>query len=227
MVYKLSIKDIPQEERPRERLVKYGPSTLTNPELLAIILRSGSKRENVIELSKRLLEKDNIKSLSRKRINRLKNNMGIGEAKACQIIACFELGRRLAAFKDKTSPIIKNARDIVRMFIVEMSSLRKEYFKCIFVDSRKRIIKEETIFIGSLNASIVHPREVFHAALEEGAAGIILIHNHPSGSPQPSEDDIEITKQLVEAGKIMGIDILDHVIIGNKKYFSFREEGYF
>lgn len=225
--YKLKIKDLPLEERPRERLIKYGPKALSNSELLAIILRNGSKKENVLELSKRLLKEDNIKSLSRKRINSLKNNLGIGTAKACQIIACFELGRRLAAFKDTSTPMINNVQDIAKIFMVEMSSLKKEHFKGIFLDSRKRIIKDETIFIGSLNASIIHPREIFQVALEEGSAAVILLHNHPSGNPEPSDDDIKITKQLVKAGEILGIEVLDHIIIGNKKYFSFREKGYF
>lgn len=225
--YKLRIKDLPLEERPRERLIKHGPKTLSNSELLAIILRSGSKKENILELSKKILKENNIKSLSRKRITSLKNNSGIGEAKACQIIACFELGRRLAAFKEQSNPIIHNAKDIVKVFMVEMSSLKKEHFKGIFLDSRKRIIKDETIFIGSLNASIIHPREIFQVALEEGAAAIILLHNHPSGNQRPSDDDIEITKQLVKAGDILGVEVLDHIIIGNKRYFSFREKGYF
>lgn len=225
--YKLRIKDLPLEERPRERLVKHGPKTLSNSELLAIILRSGSKKENILELSKKILKENNIKSLSRKRITSLKNNSGIGEAKACQIIACFELGRRLAAFKEQSNPIIHNAKDIVKVFMVEMSSLKKEHFKGIFLDSRKRIIKDETIFIGSLNASIIHPREIFQVALEEGAAAVILLHNHPSGNPKPSDEDIEITKQLNKAGDILGIEVLDHIIIGNKRYFSFREKGYF
>ncbi|MBW2984307.1 DNA repair protein RadC [Candidatus Woesearchaeota archaeon] len=225
--YKLKIKDLPLEERPRERLIKHGSKALSNTELLAIILRSGSKKEDVLELSKKLLSENSIKSLSRKRINYLKNNLGIGEAKACQIIACFELGRRLAAFKDQSNPVIDNAQDIVKLFMPDLSSLKKEHFKGVFLDSRKRIIKEETVFIGSLNASVIHPREIFQAALEEGAAAVILLHNHPSGNPKPSDDDIEITRQLIKAGEVLGIEVLDHIIIGSKRYFSFRERGYF
>lgn len=224
--YKLKIKDLPPEERPRERLSKYGPKTLSNAELLALILGNGSKKECVLELSRKLLKENTIKTLSRKRVNALKSNLGIGEAKACQIIACFELGRRLAAFKEQTNPTINNAKDITKIFMPELYSLKKEHFKTIFLDSRQKVIKDETIFIGSLNASIVHPREIFQAALEEGAAGIILLHNHPSGNPDPSEEDIEITKQLVKAGEILGIEVLDHIIIANKRYFSFKEKGY-
>ena len=226
-MYNLKIKDLPLEERPREKLMKYGSKSLNNAELLAIILRNGSKKENVLELSRKLLEKNNIRLLSRKRINSLKNNLGVGEAKACQIVACFELGRRLAAFKYNKRQRINNAKDIAKLFLVGMSSLRKEHFKVIFIDSRKMMMKEETVFIGTLNSSVVHPREIFQSALDEGAAAVILVHNHPSGDPEPSDDDIRITKQLIKAGGILGIDVLDHIIIGNNKYFSFREMGYF
>lgn len=222
----LTIKDMPLEERPREKLIMYGARVLTNAELLAIILRNGTKRENVLELSKNLLKENNLKSLSRKRVNVLMRIFGIGQSKACQIVACFELGRRLASFKDKQSNSINNVRDVVKLFLPGISFLKKEHFKSIFLDSRKRIIKDETIFIGSLNASIIHPREIFQAAFEEGAAAIILLHNHPSGDPNPSDDDIKITKQLVKAGEILGIEIVDHIIIGHNKYFSFKEKDY-
>ncbi len=222
----LKIKDMPPEERPREKLMKYGSGVLSNAELLAIILRNGTKRENVLELSKNLLKENNLRSLSRKRINALMRIFGVGQSKACQIVSCFELGRRVASFKNTKNNSINDVRDIVKMFLPEMSFLKKEHFKSIFLDSRKRIIKEETIFIGSLNASIIHPREIFQAAFEEGAAAIILLHNHPSGDPKPSDDDVEITKQLVKAGEILGIEVVDHIIIGHNRYFSFKEKGY-
>ena len=222
----LTIKDLPLEERPREKLIKYGPGVLTNAELLAIILGNGSKRENVLELSKNLLKENNLKSLSRKRVNALMRIFGVGQSKSCQIVSCFELGRRLASFKNPRSNSINNVGDVVKLFSPDMSSLKKEHFKGIFLDSRKRIIKDETIFIGSLNASIIHPREIFQAAFEEGAAAIILLHNHPSGDPKPSDDDIEITKQLVKAGEILGIEVFDHIIIGHNRYFSFKEKDH-
>jgi len=222
----LTIKDLPLEERPREKLIKYGPGVLTNAELLAIILRNGTKRGNVLELSKNLLKENNLRSLSRKRINALMRIFGIGQSKACQIVSCFELGRRLASFKYTRNNSINNVRDVVKLYSPDMSCLKKEHFKSIFLDSRKRIIKEETIFIGSLNASIIHPREIFQAAFEEGAAAIILLHNHPSGDPKPSDDDIEITEQLAKAGEILGIEVIDHLIIGHNKYFSFKEKDY-
>lgn len=216
---------MPSGDRPREKLIKNGPKTLSDSELLAIILRTGNKRENVLNVANKLFNRYNIKSLSRVRINNLKKELGIGEAKACQIVACFELGRRLAMFKEDKKLVIKNAKDIAKIFIPEMSSLKKEHFKGIYLDSRKKVIKEETIFIGSLNESVIHPREIFQIALNENAAALILIHNHPSGDPKPSGQDIEITKELVEAGDILGIPVLDHIIIGDKKYFSMREKG--
>lgn len=221
----MNIKSLPSDERPREKLIKHGPRTLTDSELLAIILRTGNKKESVLGLSNKLLNKYNLKSLSRIKIGSLKKQLGIGDVKACQIIACFELGKRLAAFKEDKRPVIKNAKDIAKLFIPEMSALEKEHFKGVYLDSRKRIIKQENIFIGSLNESVVHPREIFKIALDENAAGIIILHNHPSGDPKPSSFDIEMTKELVKAGNLLGIPILDHIIIGGKKYVSLREKG--
>ncbi len=213
------------EERPREKLIKYGASNLTNSELLAIILRTGNKKENVLELSKRFFKKYNIRSLSKLNFSVLKKELGIGNAKALSVISCFELGKRLSAFKEDKQAQIKNAKDVAKLFIPEMAHLEKEHFKGIYLDSRKRIIKQETIFIGSLNESLVHPREIFKIALDENAAAIILLHNHPSGDPSPSSYDIEVTKDLVKAGELFGIQILDHIIIGGNNYFSMKEEG--
>ncbi len=219
------IKKLPPDERPREKLIKYGPRTLTNSELLAIIISTGSKKENVLALSNKLFGKYNLKSLSKLKIGSLKKQLGIGDAKACKIIACFELGKRLSSFKETKRPVIKSAKDIAKLFIHDMGSLEKEHFKGIYLDTRKRIIKEETIFIGSLNESVVHPREIFKPALDESAAAIILLHNHPSGDPSPSSFDIKITEELVKAGNLLGIEVLDHIIIGGKKYISLKEKG--
>ena len=220
----MKIKSLPTEDRPREKLIKHGPKTLTNSELLAIILRTGNKKENVITLSNKILNKYHLKSLSRIEFSKLKKILGIGDVKASQIIACFELARRLNSFKKDKHPKIKNAKDIVRIFSPEMSSLKQEHLKGIYLNSRKKIIKQETIFIGSLNESIIHPREIFKIALNENAAAIILLHNHPSGDPTPSSFDIEVTKELITSGKILGIEILDHIIIGDNKYTSFKEK---
>lgn len=220
----MNIKSLPSEDRPREKLIKKGASILTNSELLAILLRTGNKKENVVNLSNRIFNKYNLKSLSKIELSELKKIEGIGEVKASQIIACFEFSRRLNSFKKDKNPKIQNAKDIVKIFEPEFSTLKKEHFKGIYLNSRKKIIKEETIFIGSLNESVVHPREIFKIALSENAAAIILLHNHPSGDPTPSKFDIEITKELIKSGEILGIEILDHIIIGDNKYTSFREK---
>lgn len=224
---KLSIKDYPLQERPRERLLTKGVKSLSDAELLAIILRNGSPKENVLDLSKNILSHHNLKELSRKRVNKLKTIFGIGEVKACQIIASFELGRRLASFSEGRRQTINSAKDIAKYFSAEMRSLKKEHFKVVYLNSRKKIMNEETIFVGSVNESIVHPREVFQGAIVEGATAIIVVHNHPSGDPTPSEEDIEVTKELVLCGNLLGITVLDHVIIGDKKYLSLQEQGYF
>jgi DNA repair protein RadC len=221
----MRIKRLPVGDKPREKLIKHGSKILTNSELLAIILRTGNKKEDVLNLSNRLLKRYNLKSLSRIKISTLKKELGIGDAKACQITSCFELGRRLASFKENKKPTIRKAKDVAKLFIPEMSSLKKEHLKGIYLDSRKRIIKEETIFIGSLNESVIHPREIYQIALNEGAAALILLHNHPSGDPTPSDSDIKTTKILVKAGNLLGIDLLDHIIIGENKYISFREKN--
>ncbi len=224
MKQSLKIADMPLDERPRERLNKFGVKALSNAELLAIILRTGTKGENVLDLSKRLFNDYNIKSLARTRANRLKQVFGIGQAKACQIIAAFELGKRLAGFSGGRKLKIEKAKDVAKFLMPELCNLKKEHLVGVYLDSRKKVITQETIFVGSLNANIVHPREIFAAALAESAAAIILVHNHPSGDPMPSDDDITVTKQLIKAGKILGVEVLDHIIIGNKRHISLREE---
>jgi DNA repair protein RadC len=221
----MKIKSLPFEERPREKLIRFGATSLTNSELLAIILRTGNKNENVINLCNNLLSVYNLKSLSRLNISVLKRQTGIGDAKACQIVACFELGKRLSAFSEEKNPVIKNPETIAGLFLPEMSSLEKEEFRIIFLDSRRRMIKCETIFVGSLNESLVNAREIFKRAMEENSAAIILMHNHPSGETNPSEYDIETTKEIVKIGTLLGIPVLDHIIIGSKEYVSLREKN--
>ncbi len=224
--YKLRIKDFPLEERPRERLVRKGSGSLSDAELLAVVIRTGNKKENVLDLSKRVIKKYDLKVLSRARVGSLKKTFGVGEAKACQIIACFELGRRMSCFKREKKDVANSAKDIARILMPQLSGLKKEHFLGLFLDSRKRIIGQETIFIGSLDCSVIHPREIFKIALAESAAAMILVHNHPSGDPSPSEEDIEVSEQIVGAGNILGIQVLDHIIIGDNRFVSLKEEGY-
>ena len=246
MVYKpVRIKDLPENERPRERLHKYGAEILKDSELLAIILKDGFKGTTAVQLGEQVLitfegDLKRIADNSPKQFEKIK---GIGEAKAAQIIAAFELGKRLARFhadRDKiTSP-----SDVADLMMSKMRYLKKEIVCVLCLDTKGgvttkgvagdvggeltwgRKLSETTIFEGTLNASVFHPREIFRFAVEESANSIVLVHNHPSGDPQPSQEDIRATKQLIEAGNHIGIKVLDHVIIGDGIFVSLKEEGF-
>ncbi len=224
--YKIRILDMQKEERPRERLIKFGATALSDSELLAIILRTGTMQENVVNLCQRILSQYNLKQLSQINIAQLMSIHGIKEGKAAQIAACFEVARRLESFNEDEKPRINSPEDVYRRIYPKMRELKKEMFIELCLDTKNQIIKEDTISVGSLNANVVHPREVFRTALAESAAHIIVAHNHPSGDPTPSKEDVEITKKLVETGRIMGIDVLDHVIIGDGRHFSMKEAGH-
>ncbi|GFR34896.1 RadC family protein [Thermobrachium celere] len=224
--YCIRIKDIPIEERPRERLIKYGESALSNAELLAIILRTGTKSESALDLAKKILSKyGGITFLANSSVFELSKIRGIGFAKACQIKACIELGKRLNSFKGQEKVKITCPEDVALLVMDEMRFLTKEHFRVIFLNTKNYVIQVKDISIGSLNSSIVHPREVFLEAIKQSSASIILCHNHPSGDPNPSSEDINITKRLIDAGKILGIEVLDHLIIGDGKYISLKEKN--
>lgn len=214
------IKDLPRIERPREKLEKYGPERLSNSELLAILLGTGSKGINVIELSGRILKKFSGDGISKANFKELKNTFGLGSARACEIIACFELGRRL--LQNKKSAMLLSPKDVWEE-LKDIRDNKKEHFVVFFLDTRNQEIKREIISVGTLNANLVHPREVFEPAIRHLAAQIIVAHNHPSGETEPSEDDLVVTKRLVEAGKILGIEVVDHVVIAKSGFFSFKE----
>lgn len=220
------IHDIPEEERPRERLIRNGPESLSNAELLGIILRTGSKEENVVSLSNRILSKYSIKQLSLTNVSRLMQENGVGKAKAAQIAAVFELARRLETFVEEPKRKICSPKDVYTLMYPKMREQKKEKFITLCLDTKNQILKEEVVSIGSLNASIVHPREVFKSALMESSASVIMVHNHPSGDPSPSREDIMVTKKIVEGGKLLGIDVLDHIIIGDGRYVSLKDEGF-
>lgn len=223
--YKISIHEMPVDDRPRERLLKYGPEALSNAELLAIILRTGSQKENVVNMCSRIFSEYNIKQLSQANISMLTQIHGIGNAKATQIAAVFELARKLEGFTDDPKRKIRSPADVYSLLYPRMREQKREKFVALLLDTKNQIIREETISIGSLNASIVHPREVFRAALMESCASVILSHNHPSGDPTPSREDIAVTEKLIEGGKLLGIDVLDHVVIGDGRYISLKDEG--
>ncbi|MFA5602534.1 MAG: DNA repair protein RadC [Bacilli bacterium] len=220
------IENIPKEERPRERLLKYGANNLSNEELIAIILKTGIKNKSSKLLAKSILSKINkISDLKDITINKLLNIHGIGLVKAIELITALELGKRVFynnEFKDKIK--IRNAIDIYDLMKPILEGQKQEQFYCIYLDQKKYIIETKLIFIGSLNMSIVHPREVFKQAYLLSASSIICVHNHPSGITDPSNEDINITKKLTSTGNILGISVLDHIIIGND-YYSFHEKN--
>ncbi len=218
----MKIKDIPTIERPREKLVKYGPEKLTNAELLAILLRTGTKGQNVLEMSKKILRKFPQKTLAEADLKELQEIFGLGETKAVEIMACFELSRRL--LKDKQTEILLSPRDVWEN-LHDIRDNKKEHFIVFYLDARNQKIQREIISIGILNANLIHPREVFEPAILHTAAQILIAHNHPSGEIKPSDDDIAVTKRLVEAGKILGIEIVDHVIVSQNSFLSLKCEG--
>ena len=224
----LTIKDMPEDARPRERLERWGPGSLSHQELLAILLRTGSnadgKKYTAIDLATHLLTHfASLKGIAQADFAELQQIGGIGPAKACQIMAAFELGKRVAIFTEDSRPIIRQPTDVFEYFGTQMSLLKREEFCVVVLDTKNRLIKHEFVSKGTLNASIVHPRDVFRVAIIHSAAAIILLHNHPSGDPTPSQEDLDITKRLVETGIIMGISVLDHIIIAGAKYLSLKE----
>ena len=216
----MKIKDLPKIDRPREKLEKYGPERLSDSELLAILLRTGSEGVNVVELSSKILKKFSGVGLAKASVKELKNTFGLGAAKACEIVACFELGRRL--LQNKQSALLLSPQDVWDQ-LKDIRDNKKEHFVIFFLDARNQEIKREVVSVGSLNANLVHPREVFEPAVRHLAAQVIIAHNHPTGDTSPSQEDSDITKQLVNAGKILGIDINDHIIVSENNFFSFKE----
>jgi len=220
------IRDLAKCERPREKLLTRGPQNLKDEELLAILLRTGSYGQSSLKLAKKLLVKYPKKKLLSVSFEELTQIKGIGPSKATLILAARELMKRSLSRGEETIPIIQSPKDVIS----QVSFLRdkhREHFVVLFLNARNQLITKKDLFIGTLNANLVHPREIFSAALKYNAAALILIHNHPSGDPEPSQDDLEITKRLVEAAKIMGLEIIDHLIISQESYFSFKEHQLF
>lgn len=219
--------DLPKNERPRERLFRYGAYALSNAELLAIILRTGSQKEDVLSLCNRIISDCNgLNGLLSCDTQDFLSLCGIGEAKAAQLIALSEISKRFKAFKSGDEYRITSARSAAEYVMEDMRYLKKEYLKLIMLNSKNVVIAVKHISVGSLNSSIVHPREVFLEAIKNSSASIIICHNHPSGDPTPSKEDINITNRLKECGKILGIEVLDHIIIGNGIYVSLKERAF-
>jgi len=219
---KMPIKNIHRIEQPRERLEKYGPGRLSDAELFAILLRTGPKGIGVLELSKKVLRQFAGNRLANASYDELRNIHGLGPAKACEIVACFELGRRM--LKDKQAVLILSPREVWEQ-CRDIRESKKEHFVVFFLDTQNREIKRELISVGTLNSSLIHPREVFEPAIKHLASHIIIAHNHPSGSLEPSEEDLSVTKRLTDSGRLLGIEVLDHVIVTAKSYLSLKESN--
>jgi len=223
--YPKAIVNWPEEERPREKLLKFGADKLSDTELLAILLRVGSNGKSAVDMARELINQfGTFRNIDSKSFAELKRN-GLGVAKIAQIKAAIEIGKRFLNEKSLSKIKIKTSQDMVDYFIPYMRDMKKEIFKAVLLDGKNKIIKEVTITEGTLTKSIVHPREVIKEAVTESAAALVLIHNHPSGEPQPSQDDIDITKRIISACELVGIKTLDHIIIGDNDYFSFFNGG--
>lgn len=223
----IKINDIPKNERPMEKLLKYGADDLTNAELLAVLLRSGTRGENIISLSTRLLsEVGGLDGLLHINLDEVKKLKGIKDVKACQIVAMMELFKRFRTLKSISNDFkVSSPKDISTLLINEMNNLNQEVLKLILLNTKNIVIGVRDVFKGSLNSSIVHPREIFREAVQRGSANIIICHNHPSGDSTPSKEDINITLRIKQCGDLMGIKLLDHIIIGNNNYISLKEKG--
>lgn len=223
----LMIRDLPLDERPRERLLTEGAEFLSNAELLAILLRTGTKNQSALQMAHYILqETEGLKFLNEMTIEELMTIKGIGRSKAIHLLASMELGKRMARKPLTKISAIYSPEDCVAFLSAEMKHLTQEHFVVIFLDTKNYVIGKKTIFIGSLNKAIVHPREVFKEAIKRSSASIICAHNHPSGDPTPSEQDIGLTHRLYEAGELIGIKVLDHLIIGDEQFVSLKEKGY-
>lgn len=224
--YVLMIRDMAEQDRPRERMRQVGAGAVSTAELLAIILRTGSGGENVVRLAERLLAQfGSLPGLARASIPELMMVKGIGQAKACEVKSALELGRRLMASAPEERSVVSSPADAANLLMSEMMFLEQEHLRLILLDTRNRVLQTPTIYVGSLNTSVVRVSELFRAALKANAAAMIVAHNHPSGDPAPSPEDIQVTRKLVEAGKLMDLEVLDHIVIGQQRFVSLKERG--
>lgn len=224
--YTVTIHEMPAEERPRERLSKHGPSVCSTAELLAILLRTGTTERSALGLAELLLSQfHGLKGVANATLEQLSAVKGVGEVKAIQIAAAIELGKRNAVLSDEEKPVIRSPQDVANLLMPELRDAKKEHLKSITLNTKNAVLRIHTVSVGILDSSLVHPREVFKDAIAASAAAIIVAHNHPSGDPTPSTEDRRITQRLAEAGQIIGIELLDHVILGDNRFVSLKERG--
>jgi DNA repair protein RadC len=224
--YYPTIKELPSDERPRERLTNYGPGALSNAELLAIILRVGSRDENVIRMAQRLLTHfDGLPGLAQAPMEDLIEQKGIGPAKAVELKAAFELGRRWQNASPQERLQVKSPQDAANLLMLEMGILEQEHLRTIMLDSKNHVLKVHTVYVGSVNSANVRVAELFREAIRLNSVAMIVAHNHPSGDPTPSPEDVAVTRRIVEAGQLLNVEVLDHLVIGQQRWVSLKERG--
>jgi DNA repair protein RadC len=226
--YHTRIREIPVDERPRERLIGYGADSLSISELLAVLLRTGTEKYSAIGLAEHLLAKfEGVRGVANATIEEMSEVHGIGPAKAAQIKAAIEFGRRLIAASPEERPKIRSPRDVYNLLGPTLRDEKREHFVALLLDTKNGVMRSRTVSVGDLSSSIVHPREVFAEAIRHGAASLIVAHNHPSGDPNPSPEDIAVTRRLAEGGELLGIELLDHIVLGDDRWVSLKERGVF
>jgi DNA repair protein RadC len=224
--YNPTIKDLPSSERPRERLLHQGVNAVSNAELLAIILRTGVQDENVVRVAQRLLAGyGNLAGLVQASIAELEAQKGLGPAKVAQLKAALELGRRMLVESPEERPQVRSPADAANLVMSEMGLLEQEHLRIILLDTKNRVLAQPTVYVGSLNTSVIRVGELFREAIRANCASLIVVHNHPSGDPTPSPEDVAVTRQIVEAGKLLDVDVLDHLVIGKQRFVSLKERG--
>lgn len=224
--YRPLIRDMPEEERPRERMRLRGPDGLSNCELLAILLRTGSAGENVVELAQRLLSRfGGLPGLGRASFTELRAEKHVGDAKAAQMMAALELGKRVVSSQPDQRTVVRSPEDVYALVGAEMALAEQEHMKVVLLNVRNQVLSVKDVYKGSVHSAVVRVAELFRDAVREGCSNLVMVHNHPSGDPSPSPDDVALTKQVHEAGRMLGIDVLDHVIIGRRGHASLRDLG--
>ena len=224
--YHPRIKELPICERPRERLRESGPAALSNSELLAIILRTGTASENVLGLAARVLVRfGGLVGLARASFGELCAERGIGEAKAAQLKAALELGRRLVTTQPEERAVVRSPQDVANLLMADMGLLDQEQLRIVLLNTKNQVISVPEVYRGSVSTSLIRVSEVFREAVRENCPAIIVVHNHPSGDPTPSQEDVQVTEQMVNAGRLLDIEVLDHLIIGQQRYVSLKEQG--